>query len=84
MGAYLGIVLAGLINGLNPEIIVIGGGAAAAWDAFIGHVTDEIAIRAFEEPVATAKIVRGTLGDDAGILGAAHSAFLSQSSPTAG
>ena len=76
MGTALGLMLAGLINCLNPEMIVIGGGAATAWDAFIGHVTDEIAIRAFDEPAATAKIVRSTLGDDAGILGAARTAFL--------
>jgi len=62
MGTYLGITLGGLINIFNPDMIVIGGGAAAAWDAFIGHVTDEIAIRAFDEPAVTTKIVRSTLG----------------------
>lgn len=77
MGSHLGLVLAGLINALNPQMIVVGGGAAAAWDAFISVVTDEIGRRAFSEPAATAKIVRGLLGDDAGILGAAHSAFRS-------
>ncbi len=76
MGSYLGIALAGLIDGFNPGVIVIGGGAAAAWDAFIDHVNDEIAARAFPEPAASAKVVRGKLGDDAGILGAARSAFL--------
>ena len=37
MGRYLGIMLGGLVNALNPEIIVIGGGASAAWDAFHEH-----------------------------------------------
>lgn len=75
MGFYLGIALADLINVLNPEIIVIGGGAAAGWDLFINHVQDQINKRAFEEPAKRAKLVRAKLGDDAGILGAAKRAF---------
>lgn len=75
MGFYLGIALADLINVLNPEIIVIGGGASAGWDLFISHVQDQIRKRAFDEPAARAKIVRAELGDDAGILGAAKLAF---------
>ena len=75
VGRHLGITLAGLVNTFNPEIIVIGGGAAAAWDAFIGPLRDEISRRAFKEPVERARIVKTQLGDDAGILGAARSAF---------
>jgi len=75
VGRHLGITLAGLVNTFNPEIIVIGGGAAAAWDAFIGPLTQELRLRAFKEPVERAKVVRTQLGDDAGILGAASSAF---------
>jgi glucokinase len=75
MGQYLGIALAGLINVLNPEVIVIGGGVAAGWDLFIGHVRDEIEKRAYCEPAKRAKLVRALLGDDAGILGAARVAF---------
>jgi glucokinase len=75
MGQYLGIALAGLINVLNPEVIVIGGGVAAGWDLFIGHVGDEIGKRAYCEPAKRAKLVRALLGDDAGILGAARVAF---------
>lgn len=75
MGFYLGIALADLINVLNPEIIVIGGGAAAGWDLFINHVQDQINKRAFDEPAKRAKLVRAELGDDAGILGAAKRAF---------
>ena len=75
MGFYLGIALVDLINILNPEVIVIGGGAAAGWDLFIHHIEDQIRSRAFLEPGMRAKIVRAVLGDDAGILGAAHGAF---------
>ncbi len=75
MGFYLGIALADLINVLNPEIIVIGGGASAGWELFIDHVRDQISDRAFREPALRAKVVRAALGDDAGILGAASLAF---------
>lgn len=76
MGSYLGIALADLINVLNPEVIVIGGGAAAGWDLFIDHLRLEIKKRAFQQPAERAKIIRAQLGDDAGILGAARLAFI--------
>ncbi len=75
MGFYLGVALADLVNVLNPEVIVIGGGAAAGWDLFINHVQHQIYGRAFKEPAERAKLVRAKLGDDAGILGAARLAF---------
>ncbi len=78
MGYYLGIGLASLTNLLNPEVIVIGGGAAAGWEMFIGHVRKEIKDRAFREPAERVKLVRAELGDDAGILGAARLAFLAK------
>lgn len=78
-GYYLGITLASLTNALNPEMIVIGGGGAAGWDAFIEPLTAELTARAFHEPVERAKVIRGTLADNAGILGAARSAFLAGS-----
>lgn len=77
MGRYLGIVLAGLINTLNPDAIVICGGASGAWDAFIPSLRKEIHLRSYPAPAARALIVRGELGDNAGIIGVARSAFLS-------
>ncbi len=74
-GVYLGIALSGLINVLNPEVIVIGGGAAEGWELFIGHVHAEIKKRAFQQPAERARIVRAALGGDAGIIGAARLAF---------
>lgn len=75
VGTYLGIALAGLVNVLNPEMIVVGGGVSAGWDLFAGHARDTIKKRAFREPGERAKLVRASLGDDAGILGAARVAF---------
>ena len=74
-GKYLGIVLAGIINFLNPDMIVIGGGVSASWELLIGPIQSEIRKRAYPEPAKRAKVVRAKLGDDAGILGAAKAAF---------
>ena len=74
-GFYLGIALAGLINVLNPEVIVIGGGAAAGWDLFVPQMIEQIRTRAYREPAERAKIIPAQLGDDAGVLGAARLAF---------
>jgi glucokinase len=75
MGVYLGVGLANLINILNPEMIVIGGGVVNAWELFEEHMHREMAERAFPIPAREVRIVRGECGDDAGLLGAAHLAF---------
>ena len=75
MGVYLGVGLANLINILNPEMIVIGGGVVDAWQLFEKHVHSQVAERAFPLPAAEVRIVPGECGDDAGLLGAAYLAF---------
>jgi glucokinase len=75
MGVYLGIGMASLINVINPQAIVIGGGVAAGWDLFIGHLREQIAQRAFPVPAQRAQVLRAERGDDAGLLGAANIAF---------
>ncbi len=75
MGTYLGIAFSGLVNVLNPDTIVIGGGVSAGWDLFIERVRHEVNERAFREPAERVNIVRASLGEDAGVLGAALVAF---------
>jgi len=79
-GRYLGIALSGLVNVLNPEAIVLGGGVAASWDFLIEPVRREIASRCYEATARRIKICRAMLGEDAGILGAARTAFPSAKS----
>jgi len=79
MGVYLGIGLANLINLLDPETIVIGGGVANGWNLFENEMRQQVAERAFPLPAARAKIVRAECGDDAGLLGAARLGFESGS-----
>ncbi|MGA1868861.1 MAG: ROK family protein [bacterium] len=80
IGIYLGIGIATLINLLNPEMIVIGGGMSHSWDMFYPSMVEEIRKRAFDIPVKSAQIVRAQLGDNAGIIGAV--ALISHALPT--
>jgi glucokinase len=75
MGVYLGIGLANLINILNPEMIVIGGGLANGWQLFEKNMRQQVAERAFPLLAARVQIVGAECGDDAGLLGAARLAF---------
>lgn len=83
MGFYLGIALSDLINILNPETIVIGGGASAGWSLFLPHLQETIDARAYGEPARRAQISLSILGDDAGLIGAARLAFDSLPQPNA-
>lgn len=75
MGVYLGIGLANLINILNPEMIVIGGGVVNGWDLFEKDLMQQVEERAFPLLAARVKIERAKCGDDAGLLGAARLAI---------
>jgi len=74
-GMNLGIGLTTLVNLLNVERIVIGGGISNAWDLFIEHARTELFRRGLRAPVERAQILKGELGDDAGILGASYLGF---------
>lgn len=69
-GRFLGVGLAGVVNLLNPETIVIGGGIAEGGGGFIDAVTKEIKQRAFSSAVEKLRVVRATLGNNAGFIGA--------------
>ncbi len=67
---YLGIGLAGVVNLLNPEIVVIGGGIVDGGGGFLEMVTKEIRKQAFDSAVKELRIVKATLGNNAGFIGA--------------
>jgi glucokinase len=75
MGTYLGVGVANLINLLNPEIIVIGGGVVNGWKLFERHMLQEVSVRAFPLTADRVRIVPAECGDNAGLLGAARLAF---------
>lgn len=74
-GTYLGIGLANLINIIDPEIIVIAGGAVNGWDLFACDMRREVNERAVRVTAQQVKIAAAECGDNAGLLGAAHLAF---------
>ena len=71
----LGVGMASLINIFNPEVIVIGGGIAAAWDILLPPALQTMKNRAFTAMVDRVKVVRAEKGDDAGIYGGAYLAW---------
>jgi glucokinase len=74
-GAYLGIAAAGVVNLLNLEAIILGGGVAGSFELVAAAMRREIRARAFAIPGGRVRVVKGELGDDAGVLGAAATAF---------
>jgi glucokinase len=74
-GRYLGIALASLANTLNLEAAIIGGGVAASLDLFLPSLRRELDRRCFPRISEHFEILAGTLGDDAGLLGAAAMIF---------
>ncbi|MBU2540952.1 MAG: ROK family protein [Candidatus Omnitrophica bacterium] len=70
MAQKLGIALSGLINVFNPELIVIGGGLANAGDILFSKVRQTVKERAMRPHSEVVKIVRASLGVNAGSIGA--------------
>lgn len=76
-GRALGVGLVSIVHSLNPEVIVIGGGfGAAAFDRVVPVADKELRSRALEASVEGLRIVPATLGNDAGVIGAARSVLL--------
>lgn len=73
-GTYLGIGIASLVNITGIHTVILGGGVAGAWDYFIAATQEEFAARIYTESARSTQIIPATLGDDAGILGAAYGA----------
>lgn len=75
VGHYLGLAIASVINLLNLEAVVICGGVSDSFDLLEMPIYKEIQKRSFKIPADRIRIIKGTLGDDAGILGAAAMAW---------
>ncbi|MDD5174589.1 MAG: ROK family protein [Candidatus Omnitrophota bacterium] len=71
VGNKVGIGLAGVVNLLNVEKIVIGGGVAEAGKILFDSIKKTINARAMKLPAKTVRIVKAKLGYDAGLIGAA-------------
>jgi glucokinase len=71
IGARLGAGLTNLINLLNPERVVIGGGIVNNWSLFAPAMLAVVRREAMEAAVRSVGVVRAEIGDYAGVVGAA-------------
>ena len=70
-GMFLGIALAAVINLLNVEMVVMGGGVMEAGDLILKPTIKETRRRAFPPSFNSCEIVIAKLGATAGMIGAA-------------
>lgn len=68
---YLAIGVGNLMNILNPEVIVIGGGVALAGDILFDALKEEVKKTALGVAIDGVKFLPAALGNDAGVVGAA-------------
>ncbi len=72
MGRALGIALANMINVFNFPLYLLSGGVLAAWDLFYPPMMEEIQTRSYTFSRTGTRIEKGTLGNEAGLIGAAY------------
>ncbi len=70
IAGYLGVVVANLVNLLNPQLIVLGGPVGEASDLLTRAVVDEASRRALSFPMSAVQIRSSSIGQDAGAIGA--------------
>src|SRR5271168_4888121 len=58
-GRYLGLLLAGLVNVLNLDMYVLGGGVSSAWDAYAPAMFDELRARSLVYVATAPRSVSG-------------------------
>lgn len=78
-GRFLGVGIANIINIMSPEAIILTGGLVGAWNIYVQEAIKEASRRAFKELFESVKIIPSSLGDDAGIVGAASLVFMETS-----
>jgi glucokinase len=72
MGRALGIGLATLVNIFNFPLFLLSGGPLPAWDLFAPAMLSEVKRRSFTYRNTHTRIEKATLGNEAGLFGAAY------------
>lgn len=73
---YVGLAIGGLVNLQDPGIVVLGGGIVEALGApYVAWASDSARKQILAPAAKAVPIVPASLGDDAGLLGAALTAF---------
>lgn len=70
IGTRLGVGMANLVNMLNPDVVVVGGGVIGAGELLLAPAREVVAARALPPSREQARIVRAHFGSEAGMVGA--------------
>ncbi len=70
IGTHIGNALVGVVNLLNPQLIIIGGGVSNNYPFFQKKIKEVIKRRAMPVQAKMVRLTRAKLGDGAGIQGA--------------
>jgi len=70
-GKLMGVAFASVLNVLDLEVVIIGGGVSAVPDFVYTSILDSIRARVLKPHRAGIKVIRAKLGNNAGIIGAA-------------
>ncbi len=70
MGEYIGIGMASVVNLLNPEKIIVGGGVADAGEILMTPLKETLKKRAMKIAGEAVEVVSAQLGNTAGVIGA--------------
>jgi glucokinase len=81
-GRYIGTAIAAVINLLNTELVVLGGGVMDAGELILEPIVQEARRRSFQPNFESTQIVAAILGPDAVPIGAALLARDAAQSPT--
>lgn len=76
VGSYLGIALGNVANLLNIERVVVSGGVAKAGEFILKSARETLSRTALKTQGETIQVHLSTLGDRAGMVGAARLAML--------
>jgi glucokinase len=71
VGTALGVGLANVVNVLNPDVIVVGGGVIANGERLLAPARREMLARALSPAKEHVRVVAAAFGEEAGMIGAA-------------
>jgi glucokinase len=74
-GTLLGLGLANVINLMNPEVVIVGGGMSAAGDRLLNPVRDAVNKHILKLSGQACRVIQANLGSRAGMTGAAAYAY---------
>jgi glucokinase len=77
-GRWLGLGIVTLVNALNPELVIVGGGAGAAGELLLQPAREILAERGLPPNRELVRVVGAEFGSEAGMIGAALGVLLAR------